>query len=114
MTRKQLNALAAQHGATIEDEDGFAIALVAELPRGKRWKCNDCHCITAMSYPGKGATAYVCDTLAEDMRHGTEECWDDDCEYCWPPDPDAPLTPYAPGETAKSAYLASHPESATA
>lgn len=105
MTRNQLDILARSHGATLHDEGDRSIVLVAELPRGRHWCCNASHCITASSYPGKGAMAFVCGSIAKDMAYGVEDCWDDDCEYCWPTPDELTGTPYAACETAKSVYL---------
>lgn len=84
-TMKALEQAATALGATIDRTDGGWMDVTVDAPAGKVWRCNDCHSVTATSYHGRGATAFVVEELITDLSDGLRDCDDPECEDCFPP-----------------------------
>lgn len=79
-TLKQVKALAATLGASVEDERcGNFHECRVEAPHRKRWKCDGIHeLVDSTNRPWKPDYADMLDR----MNFGVEDCTDPECEWC--------------------------------
>ena len=81
-----LKRLVKKHGGTVVNESsGRMCVYQCEAPAGKVWSCCGIHCIRVEWR--KGEDAYRISAIADGMERvamGTEDCEDEDCDYCHP------------------------------
>ena len=51
-------------------------------PAGKVWNASMCHVCTCQAYKGKGASAFVVESLSKDIAAGMVDCDDAECDHC--------------------------------
>lgn len=82
---KTLTALAAAHGATLDESEGRRILVNVDAPTGKVWKANGCHLIAVTLWYHKLEQAWNDDSIKdarEQIAMGLRECDVKDCDVC--------------------------------
>ena len=74
---------AERYGAEVEyGLSGRYDTITIDLPAGKVWVANGCHCLSCSVVIRLVADQYR--DLLEQMAYGTDDCDDPECDFCYP------------------------------